>query len=88
MFSAEPHRPLPQGLRATGLLNDLVTLTAIWLSSLNGHLLSSRGGRRPSQGSGRKAGVRVEWSDTTDNARHDADPFGDEGRQGKATTLR
>jgi hypothetical protein len=66
----------------------LVTLTAIWLSSLNGHLLSSRGERRPSQGSGRKAGVRVEWSDTTDNARHDADPFGDEGRQGKATTLR
>ena len=49
---------------------------------LEGCRPSSPGGRRPSQGSGRKPGVRVVWSDVTGNARHDADPFGNEGRQG------
>ena len=50
--------------------------------SLEGSGPSSPGGRRPSQGSGRKAGVGVVWSDATGNARHDADPFLYEGRQG------
>jgi len=34
--------PLPQGLRATGLLNDLATLTAIRLSSLSAGLYATQ----------------------------------------------
>ena len=44
----------------------------------HGHRADSLQGHRP----GQQPGVGEIWSDATGNARHDADPFGDEGRQG------
>ena len=112
--------PLRQGPRATGLPNDLVTLTTLRVSSLSAgpdamrigvvftgtdavRILSKGVGRDKPQNRVTKstgvgclppAGVghrreadeksesRVVWSDATGNARHNADPFGKEGRQG------